>query len=99
MTLGVPLIAGGGPIEDENLLFSPPKDFKVGYQKTLPWELMSEWVPAGETVEDWTEMVTVQIFRGATVTASDFLRGVASRYMTHACPPLEAPGAGTPVRP
>lgn len=46
----------------------------MGYQKTQPRELMTEWVPVGETVEEWTEMVTVQTFRRATVTASDLLR-------------------------
>lgn len=87
--LWVPAIVFGSPLENENLLYAPPKDFKVGYQKTLPRELMTEWVPVGETVEEWTEMVTVQIFRGATVTAADFLREVAGRYM-NSCPNTDA---------
>jgi hypothetical protein len=76
-----PLFASGSPLENESLLLAPPSDFRVGYQKTLPREVMTEWVPDGETVEEWTEMLTVQIYRGATVTAPDFLRGVADRYI------------------
>jgi hypothetical protein len=70
VTLGQPVI------EAENLLFSPPKDFKIGYQATHDGRLITEWVPAAETVEDWTQMLTVQIFRGATVDAATFLQDV-----------------------
>jgi hypothetical protein len=48
--------------ENENLLFSMPFGYKVGYSKHMQRDAISEMVPAGETVENWTEMVTVQIF-------------------------------------
>jgi hypothetical protein len=58
-------IALGGAahaLEAENLLITKPKSYTVGYQKKSDAQMMSEWVPQGETVEAWTEMVTVQIF-------------------------------------
>ena len=67
-------LAVGSPasaLENENLLVSLPRGYKVGYQKTTPKGSVSEMVPTNETVESWTEMVTVQIFlnvRGATPT-------------------------------
>jgi hypothetical protein len=72
---------GQSLIDAENLLFSPPKDFKVGFQSNHDNRLMTEFVPVAETVEDWSQMLTVQIYRGATVDAATFLQGVGKRYM------------------
>jgi len=68
-------------IDTENLLFSPPKDFRVGFQSSHDNRMMTEFVPAAETVEDWTRMLTVQIYRGATTDAATFLQGIGKRYM------------------
>ncbi len=88
-------IASAQPsIEAENLLFSPPKDFKIGFQSQRNNSLMTEWVPATETVEDWTQMLTVQIYRGATVDPATFLQGVGKRYMD-SCPGTTAKGIYT----
>jgi hypothetical protein len=84
---------GQSLIDAENLL-SPPKDFKIGFQSNRDNRLMTEWVPAAETVEDWTQMLTVQIYRGATVEAASFLEGVGKRYMD-ACPRTTAKGIYT----
>jgi hypothetical protein len=100
--IGAILIVGCGSVtafaqqqmEAENLLFSPPKDFKVGYQSNRDNRLMTEFVPNGETVEDWTQMLTVQIYRGATVDAAAFLGGVGKRFMD-ACPGTTAKGIYT----
>jgi hypothetical protein len=48
----------------KNLLTNLPDGYKVGYQNRNDKELISEMVPQNETVENWTEMVTVQIFFG-----------------------------------
>jgi hypothetical protein len=77
------IASGLSLIEAENLLFSPPKEFKVGFQSND--HHMTEWIPASETVEDWGQMLTVQIYRGASVEAATFLQGVGKRYM-NACP-------------
>jgi hypothetical protein len=81
-------------IDGENLLFSPPKDFKVGFQSSHDNRLMTEFVPSAETVENWTQMLTVQIYRGATVDAATFLQGVGKRYM-EACSGTTAKGIYT----
>src|SRR5262249_18699407 len=47
----------------ENLLVSPPVGFKVGFQDSRSGVTIQEWVPQGETVQNWSEMVTVQMFR------------------------------------
>jgi hypothetical protein len=85
---------GQSLIQNENLLFSPPKDFKVGYQASHGNSSITEWIPAGETVQDWTQMLTVQIFHGASVDAATFLQGVGKRYMD-ACPGTTAKGIYT----
>src|SRR5262249_10340799 len=42
---------------------SPPPGFKVGFQDSRNGVSIQEWVPQGETVQNWSEMVTVQLFR------------------------------------
>jgi len=81
-------------IDAENLLFSPPKDFKVGFQSSHDNRMMTEFVPAAETVEDWTQMLTVQIYRVATTDAANFLQGIGKRYMD-ACAGTTAKGIFT----
>lgn len=85
---------GQSLIDAENLLFSPPKGFKVGFQSNRDNRLMTEWIPAAETVEDWTQMLTVQIYRGAGVDSASFLKGIGKRYMD-ACPGTTAKGIFT----
>jgi hypothetical protein len=85
---------GQSLIDAENLLISPPKDFNIGYQATRDKRQITEWVPAGETVEDWTQMLTVKIFRGATVDAASFLQDVGKRYVND-CPGTTARGVFT----
>jgi hypothetical protein len=78
-------------INAENLLFSPPKDFKVGYQASHDNRQITEWIPASESVENWSQMLTVQIFRSATVDGGHFLQDVGKRYMND-CPGTIAKG-------
>jgi hypothetical protein len=85
---------GQSSIDSESLLVSPPKDFKIGFQSNRNNSSMTEWVPTSETVEDWTQMLTVQVYRGATVEAAAFLQGVGRRYMD-ACPGTTAKGIFT----
>jgi hypothetical protein len=66
-------------LQAENLLFAPPPDFKVGYESNHNNRLLTEYVPAGETVDDWTQMLTVQIFRRATIDSARFLQDVGKR--------------------
>ena len=93
LALPAGLVLAQPTITAENLLISPPKDFKVGFRSDRVGS-MTEWVPATETVEDWTQMLTVHIFRNAKVDAAEFLGGVGKRYMD-ACPGTTAKGIFT----
>ena len=62
-------------LKGENLLVAPPPGFKVGFKGSRNDMNMLEWIPASETVQDWTEMVTVQIFvKRADLDPAQFLR-------------------------
>ncbi len=59
-------------LENENLLVTMPPGYKVGYNKREQKALISEMVPAAKTVENWTEMVAVQIFFGLKDSVAGF---------------------------
>ena len=58
------LTSAHAQLVNENLLVAMPEGYKLGWQDRNAQRLMSEMVPAAQTVENWTEMVTVQIFFG-----------------------------------
>ncbi|RMH17565.1 MAG: DUF4124 domain-containing protein [Gammaproteobacteria bacterium] len=45
--------------EKETLLFVVPHGYIMGYQASLGGQSIYELVPSGESVEDWSEMITV----------------------------------------
>jgi hypothetical protein len=63
---------GAAQLVNENLLTKLPDGYKVGYQSRKDNALISEMVPQAETVENWTEMVTVQIFFGSKLGPHEF---------------------------
>jgi hypothetical protein len=56
--LGLPAL---GALEDENILAGMPDGFKVGAQQNNGQTILMEFIPEGETVEDWTTMITVVV--------------------------------------
>ena len=59
--LMVSLAEAQGELTGENLLVEIPSGYELGHhQKTGQGEI-SEFIPKGETVEKWSEMVTVQL--------------------------------------
>jgi len=54
----------GTGLENENLLAELPEGFKVDYQGQENNFVISEMVPEGESVNDWTTLITVEIFLG-----------------------------------
>jgi hypothetical protein len=64
-------------LENENLLVTAPPGYKVGFSDKKPNMVMTEFVPAKETVENWTEMVTVQVFFGLKATPQQFMDEMA----------------------
>jgi hypothetical protein len=64
--LAAPFLAAPGfALENETLLVAMPKGYKPDYQAKNAREMITEMVPQNETVHNWTEMVTVQIFYNA----------------------------------
>ena len=67
----VALAGGGAPGQQpgkatlepgENLLASLPQGWELGFSDRDGGRAVYEYVPAGDSVEDWREMMTVQIF-------------------------------------
>ena len=56
----------GTGLVNEILLVEVPAGFKIDYQTEQNKLIISEMVPEAETVNDWTTLVTVQIFPGLT---------------------------------
>lgn len=73
-------------LQDENLLVVMPEGFKVGYSASRNGVDMQEWVPSAETVQDWTEMVTVQLFRNRPDIDPGRYQAEMSKLWTRACP-------------
>ena len=49
-------------LENENLLVGVPPGYKIDFNERKQTMIMTEMVPTAQTVKNWTEMVTVQIF-------------------------------------
>ena len=60
------LLAGGASaqLKDENLLQGMPAGYKIGFQERQGPIIITEMVPESESAEEWTEMVTSQLFIG-----------------------------------
>ena len=56
--------AASAQLQNENLLVALPSGYKIDYQARKDQIAISEMVPQQESVKNWTEMVTVQIFFG-----------------------------------
>jgi len=70
---------------NENLLTSAPSGYQIGFQDKNGQRQIVEWVPDGETVENWTEMVTVQIFYNLKVTPDAFMHDL-EKHWDSSCP-------------
>lgn len=67
-------------LTNENLLVKLPAGYKVGFQDRKANMQITELVPAGEAVANWTEMVTIQIFRGLKATPDQFRERLETRW-------------------
>ena len=66
--------------QDENLLQGLPDGFEVGHQAKRDGLTMVEMVPSGQSVHDWSEMVTTQIFHGDPESLDAFFGGLRGRW-------------------
>jgi hypothetical protein len=69
---------------NENILVAMPPGYKVDFQNKNQNEMISEMVPSNETVNNWTEMVTVQIFNNLKVTPDQF-RARMQKLWSNSC--------------
>nr|WP_314899575.1 hypothetical protein [uncultured Deefgea sp.] len=54
-------------LSDENLLVALPTGYKLDFQNKQGNIATTEMVPQAETVSNWTEMVTTQVFLGTKI--------------------------------
>jgi hypothetical protein len=54
----------------ENLLAEIPSGYELGHHQKSDQAEISEFIPKGETVEDWGDMITVQLFPPANDNAT-----------------------------
>lgn len=76
-------------LTDENLLVAVPDGFKIDFQQRNGDMLISEAVPVAQSVRDWTEMVTVQIFYDLKVTPEQ-LKARIDKEGPAACADIES---------
>jgi hypothetical protein len=87
LTLLAPLLLAATSGAKEHLAAPALPGFVVGYEAANAEQSIREEVPAGETVQKWTRMVTTQWYAGATkrLTPTQFLQNVAAG-LAQACP-------------
>lgn len=69
-------------LTDENLLQNLPSGYKVDFQAKQGSMFITEMVPQSETVKNWTEMVTTQVFKGLkNVTPEQFQALMAKNWL------------------
>jgi hypothetical protein len=77
--------AARAQLVNENLLTSAPAGYKIGFHEKKNDLDMTEWVPSNETVQSWSEMLTVQIFYGRKVAPEQVMHDLEPRWRK-ACP-------------
>jgi hypothetical protein len=89
-------------LKDENILAKLPAGYKIGFQQKNNDMLISEMVPVNQSVKNWTEMVTVQVFYALKATPDQF-KAQMEKERAVACPGSESHpsvrGARTAIHP
>jgi len=73
-------------LKDENLLVGMPDGFVVGDQDRDGQMDMAEWIPKGETLDEWSRMVTIQIAHALGGVEPEALPESIAEGWTSACP-------------
>ncbi len=61
------------------------RKWKVGYQNAVNNMLITEFVLEGETVENWTELVTVQLFIGLETATPEAMVSTSKKILEETC--------------
>lgn len=88
------LLAGNATAQfkGENLIQPIPPGYRAGHHASDESGILRELVPEGETVHDWSSMVTTQVMRRGGRVAPDQFLAVMSKQWVEAC-------AGSGARP
>jgi hypothetical protein len=78
-----------GPVFHQLVAFSLPPPFKVAYEKTTDSFYIREHVPEGETVDEWSKMITLTGAKGLSynpgASPQAYLQALARGFQRH-CP-------------
>lgn len=84
LSLAIPsqtLTAASQSMEGENLLHTLPDGYVMAYQNRKADIAISEMIPRGETLDNWSEMLTAQIlFNGANLPIDGYQAFMAKRF-------------------
>ncbi|NKX43413.1 hypothetical protein [Roseicyclus persicicus] len=84
--------AAGGAAAQESLRIAVPEGFGLAYRVEAEAGAVREFVPAGQTVDDWREMLTVQRFAAAAGgDPGAFVEGVLAELQAVCATPLATP--------
>lgn len=88
--IAIPLVlspcAASAQLVDENLLVAPPAGYVPAFQNRSGNAAIMEFVPQGETVDNWTEMVTVEILFGQRALVPKKFRSDMDKVWSRSCP-------------
>ena len=77
-------------LDGETLVLSPPPEYKIGFESKQGNMVMTEMVPQNETVQNWTEMLTTQVFLGMKNATPQQFRDFMKAQTAKACPNSQA---------
>jgi hypothetical protein len=72
-------------LKNENILVSPPEGYRIGFEERKDNERITRMIPSSETMENWTEMLTIQVFRGKNGVAPETFEANAARLWAEKC--------------
>jgi hypothetical protein len=89
LSLAILAVLASSPVraelENENLLVGVPEGFKLAFKDRNDERLMSEMIPEGETLDDWSEMLTTQVFFGGLPATPDQFYAEMRKGWLEAC--------------
>jgi hypothetical protein len=79
LVLSTPILARPA-FAGEQLFVGIPNGWNEAWRQEQPTQTIIEYLPPGQTVTDWTEMVTTQEFPGAQLDTLQYLEKVATAF-------------------
>ena len=79
------VFAAHGQDKTENIYFDLPPGFEKGFEESDEYFFIQEWVPKGESVDDWSEMLTLTIQNMPNIDPVEFFNHMADGW-EESCP-------------